>query len=1109
MPRLLHLHGPPRLAHEAGELALSAREAALLAWLHLEGPTARGRIAGLLWPAGTEAQARANLRQTLARLKRAAGALVAEDGGVLRLALDVAPAEAAAVLLDPLSFDDAPEFAAWLAARRDDALRRHQRESLAVAQAGLDRGDADAALAAADALLATHPESEEAWRLRMEALFRRGDRAAALQAFDDCRLALRAAFGVAPSPETLALGQRILSGSEAGPAAPGALPAALRRPPQMVGRDGLLATLRHGLALGHGAVLLGPGGIGKTRLIAELAQRHAPALVTGARPGDAARPGALLARLAGAALRRFEPVLDAATQADLARLLPAAPGQAEPADLKSALEHRRVIGAVARALQACGRGDGGLRLIALDDLHFADDASLDALQVIAGAWLAAPPDDAPVPLFAARADELPATAAPLLDLLGASGRAARIELAPLAREQVQGLVSEVMGTAAPSAPALAEALHAQVGGNPAFVLESLKSLWLEGLAAWQPGQPLPVPPTLREAVRRRLQHLSPDALQLAQLAAVAEGDFTPALAAAAFGRTLLALAPLMVELERAQVFDGQGSFGHDLVAEAVRATLPDALAEALHALVAEHVAGQGGAPGSIARHLQAARRPREAARWHLAVAREARARWLMADAAAAFEAAARGLATQPADRAEAFAAWCEAARCGLWANREPAARVALDAAAPLQRGAAEAAAWQALQVSWLFATRRLGDALPAARTLLEMLQACVDELALGDVVQGLRALVSLVPHGLPHEPALALAERAGARRPTGAPAVLLLSVRAGLLQWALRPREAEADLAAAWQQLADGDDPGQRVQVANQLMRVRHGLGDLAGAARVAQSLLDEAAQLQLGVVFQCDVMHVLAMVEVAAGRPAAGLVRFDALLARLQAAGEKLPDAFACALALLHIALGRHAESRRWLEERHPARGQHGFLLPDIAWALTRVKLAVRSGEDPLPWLDQVPALDPLPPALQLQCTVALATLRPGVPLAELQALAARLQALGLAGMRRVVLVAAVHAAQLEGQLDEACRLAAEALALAHAVDGWLDEPASVWAAAAQAFAAAGRHAQAREVAATGAAWVLERADAWTRPEDRDAWCHGNPLHRGLLARAASPSGR
>ena len=1108
MSRLLHLHGPPRLADAAAgaDRALSAREAALLAWLHLEGPTPRGRIAGLLWPAGTEAQARANLRQTLARLKRAAGEVVAEDGGTLKLALAVVAGDGAAPLLGLLTFDDAPEFAAWLAARRDDAQRRHQRASLASAQTSLDRGETDDALAVADALLSTSPENEEAWRLRMDALHRRGDRASALQAFDDCRLALRAAFGVTPSAETLALGQHILSSAEAPSAAPGALPAALRRPPQMVGREDLLATLLHGLALGHGAVLLGPGGIGKTRLLAELAQRHAPALVTGARPGDAARPGALLARLLATAMRRFQPELDAATRADLARLLPPSAGQAALADLKSALEHRRVLGAVTRALQACWlrgpRDGGGLRLIVVDDLHFADDASLDALQVIAGAWLAQPADQAPTPLFAARADELSAAAKRLLDLLGASGRAARIELAPLATEQVRGLVAEVMGMSARTRP-LADALHAQVGGNPAFVLESLKSLWLEGLATWAPGQPLPVPPTLREAVRRRLAHLSPDALQLAQLAAVAQGDFALDLAAAAFGRTLLALAPLLAELERAQVFDGSTTFAHDLVAEAVLDTLPAALAEALHALVAEHLVVQRSAPGSIARHLQAAGQPRAAVPWHLQAARDARARWLMNDAAAAYEAAARGL-DQLHDRAQAFAALCEAARCWLWANREPAARKALDAAQPLQRGTHEAAAWQALQVSWLFGTRKLGEGVGAARLLVVALEACADELPIDDLVYGLRALVSLVPHGLDGTRPLGLSERAQARRPQGDAAVLLRSVRGGLLQWALRPREAEADLAAAWLQLADGGDPGQRVQIANQLMRVRHALGDLPGAAQVAQSLLEETVQLQLGLVFQCDVMHVLAMIEMAGGQPAAGLARFDAVLARLQAAREPIPDAFACALALMHIAAGRHAEALRWLEERHPARGQHGFLLPDIAWALTRVKLSRVRGEDPVPWLAQVPALDPLPPALQLQCTVALATLRPDTPLAELQALAARLDTLGLRGLRRVVLVAAARAAQSQGQLDEACERARQALTLIDHVDGWLDEPASVWLAAAHAFGAAGRQAEAQQAAADGAAWVRERAALWTLPEDREAWLNGNPVHRELLKLAS-----
>ena len=66
----LRLHGPPVVeADGALRIPLSAREAALLAWLHLEGPASRARLAGLLWPAGTEAQARANLRQLLAPCK--------------------------------------------------------------------------------------------------------------------------------------------------------------------------------------------------------------------------------------------------------------------------------------------------------------------------------------------------------------------------------------------------------------------------------------------------------------------------------------------------------------------------------------------------------------------------------------------------------------------------------------------------------------------------------------------------------------------------------------------------------------------------------------------------------------------------------------------------------------------------------------------------------------------------------------------------------------------------------------------------------------------------------------------------------------------------------
>ena len=68
----------------------------------------------------------------------------------------------------------------------------------------------DDALYAADQLLQTDRESEEAFRVLMEVYYLRGDQAAALSAWDRCREMLRQLYGVAPSAATQALGQTIL-----------------------------------------------------------------------------------------------------------------------------------------------------------------------------------------------------------------------------------------------------------------------------------------------------------------------------------------------------------------------------------------------------------------------------------------------------------------------------------------------------------------------------------------------------------------------------------------------------------------------------------------------------------------------------------------------------------------------------------------------------------------------------------------------------------------------------------------------------------------------------------------------------------------------------------
>jgi DNA-binding SARP family transcriptional activator len=1098
----LQLHGAPALRLPGGRgLVLSAREAALLAWLHLEGPTPRALLAGRLWAGGDEAKARANLRQTLVRLKRAAGAVVAEDERGLRLdeAVAVAP-DAGARLLGTLEFDDAPELAAWLTQRREAAERDRLREGLATARAHLQAGELDAALAAADALLAADPAVEEAHRVRMEVFYARGDRAAAIAAWDGCRDALRSAFGIAPSAATNALGQLLLAGGGEAPTASSppaaALPAALRRPPTLVGRETTQAQLQQALSQGQAVVLAGPGGIGKSRLLAEGVARAAAreaALVVGARPGDALLPGAVLARLLGAALAQHRPLLDASLLADVRRLLPA--GSSEPAALPSALAQRRLLGALPRVLQACRAR--GLQLVAVDDLQFADELSLTALQLLVGAWRAAPAGELLL-LFGLRPDEAPPAAHTLLDLLAGSGRCQRFDLATLQAADVEALLHSLPWAESGrhiDPAALAPQLLARVGGNPAWLLECLKSLWLDTGAS--PGEALPLPPTLREAVRQRLQRLPDAALQLAQLAAVAGRDFSLPLAATLLHRSPLQLAPLLAALEAAQVFQGL-VFSHDLVADAVLASLPAALRPLLHQGVAQQLVAQRdppAAPTSIAHHLQQAGDHAAAAPWWLRAAQRARRQWQMAEAATAYQAAAAALPT----REEQLDTWFTAARCWLWA-RDEHADAALAQAAALVQDAAEAARLHTLQTIAAFNTRRLADALALATALIDELGRQAAHLSPATLADGVRVMTSLVASGLDIERVLALVDRLLPQVQHDADALLALRTsRGGLLHWAAQPQPAAEALEAALAQAEREGDPGPRVVLGNQLMRVRHALGDLPGATTLGLQVLARCQPLEMGAVFQADVMHVVAMIDAASGRAAGGLARFDALLRHLAEAKTPVPDLFLTTHASMLIVVGRLAEAESVLAQ-HPAPGRPGQALQDLGHQATLARLALAQGRSAERWLAAIATPPPLPPGLVLQHRVILATLREGGDADDLQSLVEELGRRGMRGLQRAAAQAAARAALAAGRPAQAVALVRLALDHAAEVDAWVDEPASVWHTAAQVLAGCGEADAARAAAQRGAAWVREGAVQWRRTAEREAWLHGNRRHHELL---------
>lgn len=275
----------------------SRKAVALLAYLaHNGGPATRSRLAALFWPGLPDERARGNLRRLLHNLTTLLpGCLVAERQqvqlqgywadtaamGALAEAGSLDALAAAADLyrgpfLDGIFLDDCPEIEAWLTQERERWHERAARLLGEVADCHEQRREWSAALHAIDRLLALEPWRELAHQVRMRLLALSGRRDSALAQFEACRRILADELGLDPAPETVALYEQIRDGLLAPPVI-----AALPRyrvplqPSPLLGRDDELARLGQ-LLCQPGCqllTLLGPGGVGKTRLALELALR--------------------------------------------------------------------------------------------------------------------------------------------------------------------------------------------------------------------------------------------------------------------------------------------------------------------------------------------------------------------------------------------------------------------------------------------------------------------------------------------------------------------------------------------------------------------------------------------------------------------------------------------------------------------------------------------------------------------------------------------------------------------------------------------------------------------------------------------------------------------
>ncbi len=598
---MLYFLGPPRwqLAPDQPARRLTDIEARLLFTLSLQGPTRRRTLAAQLWPDSEPARAQANLRKRLQLLRRAAGVELIVGSEVIQLvpglptdreqaesALSADARAAGGELLQDVEMPD-DESRAWLVAQRE---AWHQQLAALIEQQLAARaadGRAAAALPYAERLVALHPDDDSAWLRLVQLHHLAGDAEGALRAVRRCEAILWREDARRPPAALRDLAARIEQALAAqAPGLPG-VPLLRRRPLRLVARDSELQRLRAAWQAGRGIVVSGEPGVGKTRLVGAFAAETG-ALLLELRPGDAAEPYGLVRRLLLALARRPGRPVDEATRGEAARLEPTL-GTPAAGPTATPRLHEAVCAWLAQA--ACE----GLPGLVVDDLQYADPASLELLlhaaEVRAAPWL-----------LAVRAAEWPALLEGWMQQQR-TGMAERLALAPLDADAVAELLREADVPPA-QAERMAPGLWRHAGGNPYFVLQTLLEHGAQQPAAGTEAA-WAVSPHLRDLVVRRLQRLSPTAVQLARAAALSDLDFSVELAARLLGVTELALAPAWHELEAAQLLRGT-AFAHDIAREAVLSLVPEAIGRAIQRQLALSGAAHGIPASRRARHALAA-----------------------------------------------------------------------------------------------------------------------------------------------------------------------------------------------------------------------------------------------------------------------------------------------------------------------------------------------------------------------------------------------------------------------------------------------------------------------------------------------------------------------
>lgn len=396
--------------------------------------------------------------------------------------------------------------------------------------------------------------------------------------------------------------------------------------PRFVGRDAELNRVARALSHPPALVLVeGEAGIGKSRLVHEALRAHGTGEGFGRRSLVAVCPPFREALTLG-------PIVDAARQArsgiaglglsalagalrplfpEWADSLPPAP---EPLSDPGAARHR-LIRALAELLDRLG-----VEVLVVEDVHWADDATLDFLVLLASRQprrvslvLTYRPEDVPPDSLLLRLSSRPP----------AGDGSARVVLGALGVPQTADLVSSMLDGEHVST-AFAAFLHERTEGVPLALEECVRLLRDRSDLIRQDGEwvrrtldDIAVPPTIRDSVTERVSRLDADAQQVLLAAAVlgdpAELTVLAAVADLPWPRADAALDEAVRSGLVAEDAAGRVAFRHVLAARAVHDRAPRPERRAAHRRAAAVLETVRPAPvGRLAHHFRAAR---DAVKW--------------------------------------------------------------------------------------------------------------------------------------------------------------------------------------------------------------------------------------------------------------------------------------------------------------------------------------------------------------------------------------------------------------------------------------------------------------------------------------------------------------